>query len=308
MKDWPGKLLIETNHNLLIYIDMSTSTLGRGLGSLIPSKRTKQSLNSKDITGPKELVHEVEINKIQPNPLQPRQNFDRNLLEDLMNSIKVHGIIQPLVVFEDGGGYQLITGERRLRAAKVLGLEKVPVVVRNASEQEKLELALVENVQRQNLNPIERAYGYQRLIDEFNLTQEEVAKKVGQSRVAVTNTIRLLALPAEMQKALQEEKITEGHAKALLGIVTSDERRRLFKEILKNKLSVRLTESQVRKAAVKKHTRQKTIDPNLQDKVDVLQQSLGTKVEIKKQGGQGTIGIHFYSAEELHEIINKIIK
>lgn len=287
---------------------MSTGTLGRGLGSLIPSKSTKQSLNSEDITGPKELIHEVEINKIQPNPLQPRKNFDRNLLEDLINSIKVHGIIQPLVVFEDGNGYQLITGERRLRAAKVLGLKKVSVVVRSVTEQEKLELALVENIQRQNLNPIERAYGYQRLIDEFNLTQEEVAKKVGQSRVAVTNTIRLLVLPTEMQKALQEEKITEGHAKALLGVATSEERRRLFKEILKNKLSVRLTESQARKVSVKKYTRRKIIDPNLQDKVDSLQESLGTKVEIKKQGGQGTIAIHFYSAEELQELINKITR
>ncbi len=287
---------------------MSTSTLGRGLSSLIPLKSIKESLDNKDSVGLKERVYEVEVDKIQPNPRQPRQNFDRALLEDLINSIKVHGIIQPLVVFESSDGYQLITGERRLRAAKMLGLKKVPVVVRNASEQEKLELALVENVQRQNLNPIERAYGYQGLVDEFNLTQEEVAKKVGQSRAAVANTLRLLSLPDEIQKALQEEKITEGHAKALLGIVTSEERRRLFKEILKNKLSVRLAESQARKVTVRKHIRHKTIDPNLHEKEELLQESLGTKVEIKKKGGQGTITVHFYSAEELQEIISKITK
>lgn len=287
---------------------MSTSTLGRGLNSLIPSKTIKHDLEDK-ISGQHENILEISTESIKPNPHQPRQKFDRDMLEDLINSIKVHGIIQPLVVYKDGGDYKLIAGERRHRAAKVLGLAKVPVVIRTASEQEKLELAIVENIQRQSLNPIEKAYGYKKLSDDFNLTQDEVAHKVGQSRVAVTNTIRLLSLAPDIQEALKDGKITEGHAKVLLSVVTPDEQKRIFKDIVSNKLSVRKAESRVRQVKVKKHTR--TIDsgdPNLINKQEALQESLGTKVEIKENNGQGTVSIHYYSKEELSEIINKIVK
>jgi len=287
---------------------MNKSTLGRGLSSLISPKSIKENLEEKGIGGPGDQIEKAEVDKIQPNPHQPRQNFDRDSLEDLINSVKIHGIIQPLVALKVGDRYQLITGERRLRAAKILGLKKVPVMVRSASEQEKLELALVENVQRLNLNPIERAYGFQRLIDEFNLKQEEVARKVGQSRAAVANTLRLLTLPIEMQQALQAGKLTEGHAKALLGVKSESDRHKLFKEILRNKLNVRLAESQARKVTVRKHARRISKDPNLQEKEELLQESLGTRVEINKKGQQGTINIHFYSGEELQEIIRKITK
>lgn len=286
---------------------MSKSTLGRGLNSLIPSKKIRTDLEEEVISaGSGEQIQEIAIDKIEPNPHQPRQNFDRASLEDLINSMKVHGIIQPLVALRTEKGYQLITGERRLRAAKILDLKKVPVVIRSASEQEKLELALVENVQRQNLNPIERAHGYRQLIDEFGLKQEEAGRKVGQSRAAVANTLRLLTLPKVIQKALQEGKITEGHAKVLLSVESEDEREKIFRQILKDSLSVRVTEIQARKVTVRKHKRRVSQDPNILEKEELLQESLGTRVEINKKGHQGTINIHFYSGEELQEIIKKI--
>ncbi len=287
---------------------MSTSSLGRGLSSLIPSKVIKEDVEAR-ISGKHENILELKTENIKPNPHQPRKKFDRDMLEDLINSIKIHGIIQPLVVYKDGNDYCLIAGERRHRAAKVLGLEKVPVVIRTATEQEKLELAIVENIQRQNLNPIEKAYGYKKLADDFNLTQEEVAKKVGQSRVAVTNTLRLLTLPENIQEAIKDEKITEGHAKVLLGVNSPEEQKNIFKDIISNKLSVRKTESKVKKIRVRKHIRTiVTGDPNIIEKQDALQESLGTKVELKQNNGQGTITIHYYSKEELNEIINKITK
>lgn len=282
---------------------MNRSSLGRGLSSLIPPRNAEAS---EDMAQSATIgVHEIPIGDIQPNPHQPRVHFDRASLDDLVSSIKVHGIIQPLVVIRSRVGYQLIAGERRLRAAKIVGLKKVPAVIRSATEQEKLELAIVENVQRQSLNPIERARGYQRLIDEFTLTQEEVGKKVGQSRVAVTNALRLLTLPNDMQEALIEGKLTEGHAKALLAVESPVERERLFKEIVKGGVSVRVAESQAWKVSVKQHSR-RSKDPNIREKEDALQLALGTKVEVKKRGQHGTIVIHFYSAEEFQSVIKNI--
>ncbi len=287
---------------------MSNSALGRGLGSLIPSKSIKENI-SEEISGNKEKIFEVEVARIKPNPHQPRHHFDREMLEDLVNSIKEHGIIQPLVVYEVGDNYELIAGERRLRASKIIGLPKVPVVVRTVTEQEKLELAIVENVQRQNLNPIEKAYGYQRLTDEFNLTQEDVSKKVCQSRTAVTNSLRLLTLSTEIQKALQEGKLTEGHAKVILGVKDVEQQKKLFKEILSGNLSVRKTEAKAGKVIVKKHIRTRHAkDSNMLEKEELLQEFLGTKVEINHQKGKGAITIHFYSKEEFQEIIRKIVK
>lgn len=276
------------------------STLGRGLSSLIPT--------SGGAGASKDGVNEVSVEQIQSNPHQPRQNFDQASLEELVDSIKEHGILQPLIVLPVKSGYQLIAGERRLRAAKMLGLKKVPVVVRSATEQQKLELAIVENVQRQNLSPIERALSYQSLVDEFSMTQEEVAKKVGQSRAAVANTLRLLSLPEHMRKSLLEGRITEGHAKALLSVTDEKKRDKLFKEVSREQLSVRGTESRAKHVSVKRHSRQIKSDPNLKVKEDLLQESLGTRVELKRSGGGGSITVHFYSSEELNEIIRKIIE
>lgn len=283
------------------------SSLGRGLAALIPSKIDKDLVETKEILGPSEKIVMLDVNAIQGNPHQPRKDFDRAYLDDLMNSIKVHGIIQPLVVSKTPAGYQLVVGERRWRAAKALSMKKVPVIVRSVSEQEKLELALVENVQRRNLNPIERAWGYQRLINEFNFTQEEMGKKVGQSRAAVTNSLRLLTLPEEMQKALTDGRITEGHAKVLLGVKSEQERDRLFKEILRHSLTVRDTE-RARTVVVKKHLRRISKDSKIEAQEQKLREVLGTKVVINKSGQRGRIVIEFYSEEELGEIIKKIIK
>lgn len=286
---------------------MVKRSLGRGLGSLIPPKSVSSSVTQEaDSIDSGERILEVSVDQIKTNPHQPRQQFDRESLEGLINSIKVHGIVQPLVVVKIQGGHELIAGERRLRAAKMLGLKRVPVVVRTASEQEKLELALVENVQRQDLNPIEKASGYQLLVDEFNLTQEEVGNKVGQSRAAVANTLRLLSLPATIQNAISEGELTEGHAKVLLSVSSDRDREKLFKEILNTKLSVRATEGKVKKSTVRKHTRRTSKDPNLLEKEEQLQATLGTRVEIVKKGNSGHVMIHFYSGEELQEIINKI--
>ena len=284
-----------------------SGTLGRGLGSLIPS-RSSQAGPTQQKAGGGEQIHQIEANSIQPNSNQPRRHFDGAAQDDLIKSIKIHGIIQPLIVVEARGQYQLIAGERRLRAAKALGLKTVPAVIRSATNQQKLELAVVENVQRQNLNPLEKAHAFKQLIDEFNLTQEEVAKKVGQNRATVTNTLRLLQLPEEIQKVLGEGKISEGHAKVLLGISSEEERLRIFKEILKNNLSVRSTETQAQRVTVRKHSRVFRKDANLRDQEEKLQDALGTKVEIKKSGQQGTVLVHFYSSEELQEIIRKITK
>ncbi|MFZ6036420.1 MAG: ParB/RepB/Spo0J family partition protein [Patescibacteria group bacterium] len=279
---------------------MNTTTLGRGLNSLIPPVPGQAAGSSAD------AVLQVPVERIKPNSQQPRQQFDHDALEDLVQSIKEHGIIQPLVVIADGGQYQLIAGERRLRAAKILGKKKVPAIVRTATEQQKLELALVENVQRQNLNPIDKAVGYQRLIDEFNMTQDAVAKQVGQSRAAVANAVRMLSLPRPVQEALADGRLTEGHAKVLLSVRNEAERDRLFKEIMEKKLTVRVAESQARRVTVRTHTRRTQADPNLAAQEDRLREALGTKVELRRSGGQGTITIHFYSAEELTAIIKKI--
>ncbi len=276
-----------------------TQTLGRGLGSLIPGADNTSTIPSDD------AVKEIDIKVITPNTQQPRENFDRDSMEALINSIKEHGIIQPLVVVKEGNAYQLIAGERRFRAAKMIGLQAVPAVVRTASEQEKLELALVENVQRQNLNPLEKAYGYHRLIEEFGITQEQVGKRVGQSRAAISNTLRLLTLPTEIQQALRDVRITEGHAKVILGVKDPAEQKKIFRHILDNKLSVRSTEQAARKVTVRKH-RRTSKDPNLAAHEQSLEEALGTKVDIDKKGQQGTVRIHFYSADDLKEIIRKI--
>ncbi len=210
-------------------------TLGGGLQSLIPKKPTGGQVNliqqKKDEV---KTLAEIEIYKIKPNPHQPRKNFDKGKLQELADSIKEHGILQPLVVTKDKENtYQLIAGERRLNAAKLIGLTKVPVIIRDSSEQEKLELALVENIQRDGLNPIERAYAFKKLVDEFNCIQADVAKRVGKSRETVANTIRLLDLPAEIQRAILEDKISEGHGRVILSLPDIEKQILLFKSIFR---------------------------------------------------------------------------
>ena len=280
--------------------------LGKGLSSLIPKKIIQEVLpkDSKALPG-EEMVMQIPVDKIKANPHQPRTDFNHESLEDLISSIKEHGILQPLIVTLDADGYQLITGERRLRAAQVLEFKTVPAIVREAEEQQKLELALVENLQRKNLNPIEEAVAFQRLIDEFNLTQEEVGKKVGKSRTAITNTLRLLTLPTDIQKALINEQINYSIARVIVGL-PPEQRMPFFKKVLKQDLTVRAVEGEAKKVAVKRHFRQVQKDPIVLAKEAELQQAIGTKVSIKKSGSSGQIIIEFYSDEELSELVRRI--
>lgn len=279
--------------------------LGKGLHSLIPPKGGGAT-QSKD-----EGVLNIEIGKIKPNPHQPRKKLNKARLQELADSIKEHGILQPLVVSKTGDNYQLIAGQRRLEAAKIAGLSKVPVIIRDSSDREKLELALVENLQRDNLNPIERAYAFKKLIDEFNFIQEDVAKRVGKSRETVANTLRLLELPAEIQRAILENKISEGHGRVILALPNIEKQLLLFKEIVKNKLSVRQTEVLVKKIAAglpKKLRIKSRKDPYLRDLEDKLSNALGTRVKLTRKGKKGKLTIEFFSQEELDSIIDKILK
>jgi ParB family chromosome partitioning protein len=260
-----------------------------------------------DVATPKLLEdNEVEIVKISPNPHQPRFHFDETKLQELSNSIKEHGIIQPIVVSRNGDKFEIIAGERRFQAAKLAGLLKVPVIVRDVTEQQKLELAIIENIQRHDLNPVEEAKSYQKLIDDFDLSQEEAALKLGKSRSTVANKLRILTLPVEIQKALMENKITEGHAKAILAIENSEKQKALFDLILKSGLTVRQTENKTKEVSVRTHKRLVSVDPEQKALEDNLSQALNTKVKLQKSGTGGKIVIEFYSEEELRNIAENI--
>lgn len=306
--------------------------LGRGLASLIPPKRKSDDgsadspfkkapisyappavssqaavSGAETANGKNGSVMEVSTGKIVPNPHQPRLHFDEAKLEELAQSIREHGILQPLVVTQDGDRYELIAGERRLQAAKRAGLEKVPVIVKSVGEQEKLELAIIENIQRHNLNPIEEAKAFLRLIDEFGLQQEAVAHKMGKSRSAVANTLRLLHLPIEIQRAVSEGKISEGHAKALLAIENPEKQRAVFDLIIREELTVRETESRVRSISVKPHVRSAvSLNPDIVSRMEHLTQLLGTKVKIAPSGKGGKVLIEYYSPEDLDGLLKRL--
>jgi ParB family chromosome partitioning protein len=289
--------------------------LGRGLNSLIPSKNHFPKDVSQAIEKHLELsdnnftekVLNIPTAKIQSNPKQPRQNFDVKNLEELVGSIHEYGIIQPLIVTKtESGDYELIAGERRLRAARALNLKTVPAIIRKAREQEKLEIALIENIQREDLNALEKAYAFQKLADEFSLTQEQIARKLGMSRAAVSNTLRLQNLPDEIKRALLGNKIDEGHARAILGLSGEREQLRFFKKILNSNLSVRDIEGRVKKVKIKQGKIK--ADPLISSREEALRDYLGTKVEIKKRAGQGKILIHFFSNEEFSGVVKKILK
>jgi len=286
--------------------------LGRGLSSLIPQKVNKVAVTSSgdaviNVTSAsdKGKVLQLKPEQIGLNPMQPRKNFNEHQLHELVESVKQYGIIQPLIVTQKNGKYELIAGERRLRAAKALGLATVPAIVRQADEQQKLELALVENLQREDLNAIETAIAYRKLIDEFNLSQEELAVKVSRSRPVVTNTLRFLNLPEEIQNALIEGKITEGHAKIIVGLETEAQQFALYKKILLNKMSV---DQSLKETRVMGGTKQARIKINYadKDKEFAFRQFFGTKAEVKRKGKGGEVVIYFYSDEELGELVAKI--
>ena len=239
--------------------------------------------------------------------LQPRRNFSELQQSELATSIKQYGVIQPLIVTQKNGQYELIAGERRLRAAKVLGLPLIPVIIRQASEQQKLEVALVENLQREDLNPIEAAVAYRKLIDEFNLSQDELALRLSKSRPVIANAIRLLNLPEEIQTALIEGRINEGHAKTIAGLENEVKQMALFKKILRGQMTV---SDAVKETRVMGGTKQARIKINYadKDKEFAFRQFFGTKAEIKRKGKGGEVIIYFFSDEELGELTNKIKK
>jgi ParB family chromosome partitioning protein len=275
--------------------------LGKGLGALIPISEPSPS--------------EVPVDAIEPNPLQPRQSIATEALEELAASIREHGLIQPLIVSQQDAEtqrYQLIAGERRLEAAKLAGLIRVPVIIREATPQEMLELALVENIQRADLNPLEQATAYRHLMDDFDLTQEQVAERVGKSRVAVANSVRLLRLPDEIKSSLAQGQITEGHARAVLGLDEPDEQQKVWKTILKRGLSVRQTEETVRRLAAGPKPKPKHPDqppsPETKALEDKFREALGTKVQLFRSKRGGRLVIHFYSEEDLQTIYDLVVK
>jgi len=270
--------------------------LGKGLDSLIPM--------SDDPSGKKqeEKKHTLDIFKIKPNPHQPRKKFNEEELNELADSIKEHGVIQPLVISKVNDEYILIAGERRLRASRIAGLREVPVILRDTKEIEMIEIALIENIQRSDLNPLEEAVSYRKLIDEFSLTQEDISKKVGKARSTVANTLRLLQLPVEAKQALRDGKITEGHARAILALTSVEQQLGLLNSILSGKLNVRQAESRITEA---KQTKKDNDVIALEDELSNL---LGTKVKIKRSGKGGKIAIEYYSDEELERIVNEIKK
>jgi ParB family chromosome partitioning protein len=254
---------------------------------------------------------EVQVGAIRPNPMQPRTGMDREALTELAASIREHGLIQPLIVTQVGPGqYQLIAGERRWQAAQLAGLATVPVIVKEATPQQVLELALVENIQRADLSPLEEANAFQQLVEDFGLTQEQVAERVGKSRVAVTNTLRLLRLPPEVQQALVSGDIHEGHARALLALPTPEAQTSALRVVTKRALSVRQTEELVRRLmAPARLDRPKTpLPPETAALEERFRQRLGTKVDLhRSRKGAGRLVIHFFSEEELQAIYEAIV-
>ncbi len=262
--------------------------LGRGLSALIPSGNNSGLL-------------EIALERISPNPRQPRTIMKEEALAELADSIRQHGILQPLIVTRAGSGYTLIAGERRWRAAQLAGLRTVPAVIKDSSPQQLLELALVENIQRQDLGPLEEATAYRQLLEELGLTQEEVARRVGKSRSAVANSLRLLNLPPEAKTALEEGRITEGHARTLLSLPTTEQQLTLLATLLAGGVTVRQAEEAARRDSAKRPPeRKKSVE--VADLENRLREALRTKVELHRGRKGGRVVIHFYSDEELEGI------
>lgn len=280
---------------------MNRKALGRGLGALLSSDSTVD-------LGPEPT--EVEVDLIQPGPMQPRTHFDEGSLEGLADSIRTHGIVQPLLVRRQGDRYELIAGERRWRAARLAGLSKVPVVVKEVPDQDLLEIALIENIQREDLNPIEEAQAYKRLIENVGLTQEALAARVGRDRSYITNYLRLLKLPDDLQQLVIEGRLSTGHARTILGLAHADLQRRIARQVIDGALSVRATEHLVRKAVEGSPAKTASaVDPNIRAAETKLRRALGTQVKIVQLRGEGPgkIEISFFSNQDLDRIYNLLL-
>ncbi len=276
--------------------------LGKGLGALIPEFET---------VGEKNLFY-CAIEEIRPNRSQPRKYFDESKLGELTESIREKGILEPLIVRKVEDGYELIVGERRWRAAQKAGLKEVPVIVKEVSDREVLELSLIENLQREDLNPIEEAEAYKQLIDEFNISQEELSKRIGKDRTTITNTLRLLKLPSEIKEYIKKNDITQGHARAILSLENRDRQKQLCELIINKTLSVREAEAIAKRWSVKQKRRgtekkKEDIDIQIKNLQDSLRLRLGTKVNIYPSGKRGRITIEYYSFDDLERIVDTIL-
>ena len=278
---------------------MERKALGKGIGALIPEKES--------VAEDKSLY--VKLDKIKPNPFQPREHFDNQGMEELIQSIKEKGIIQPVVARRRGDYYELIAGERRFRAAQFLHLSEIPVIVKEAEDLDSLELSLIENIQRQDLNPIEEAHAYRYLIDKFKVTQEKVSEVLGKSRTSVANTLRLLNLPQEIQEEIRKGRISFAHGRTLLELEDANQQRRLTQEIISKGLSVRELESLVKKhrpKISKSRMQAGAYQPHLTVFIEELQHVLATKVRVVQKKKRGHITIEFYSQEDLERIVKRI--
>ncbi len=281
-------------------------SLGRGLGALITptNKVSNQVSHTSEVEG---KIWFIPVTKISPDPKQPRKHFKQEELDQLAASIKEHGVLQPLLVVEKiDGGYELVAGERRWRASQLAGLTTVPVLIKQWANQQKLEVSLIENIQRENLNPLEEAFAYKRLIEEFNLTQQQVADRVNKSRSAIANAVRLLDLPDPVQAALVEGKINSGQARALLSLVTPQEQLNMLASMMGEKMTVRDLEREANKQKVL-NNRPLRKDPNILFLEDKLRAELGTKVNISQKGDRGTISIDYYSQDDLKRLVKKLL-
>lgn len=297
----------------------SKKGLGKGLDSLIPmgseieniTKPVKKAKNEPKTN--ENGVIELKVNQIEPNREQPRKNFDEDALQELADSIKKHGIIQPLVVQKKGEYYEIIAGERRWRAAKIAGLKHIPVVIKDYSEQEMVEIALIENIQRQDLNPIEEAMAFKQLMQEYDLKQDELAERVSKSRTAVTNSMRLLKLPQKIMEMVINNELSSGHARTLLSIEDADLQIKVAELVILKQMSVRETENYVKKLQNNKNKSKDTKNTDndfvYRDIENRIKEIVGTKVKVNhKNNGKGKIEIEFYSDDELERIYDLFLK
>ena len=293
---------------------MAARGLGKGLDALIPSASNepkKAKIKEKEI-GLEKPDSIVDINKVEPNREQPRKNFDEDALLELAESIKQFGLLQPILVQDRKTYYEIIAGERRWRASKIAGLKEVPVIIRNYSEQEIVEISLIENIQREDLNPIEEAQAYKRLMNEFNLKQDEIAERVSKSRTAVTNSMRLLKLCDEVQQMIINDMITTGHARAIISIENPEEQYALAQKIFDEKMSVRDVEKYIKnmnKPVKEKKKLNKSLEVIYQEREEVLKQALSTKVSVNGKGdGTGKIEIEFFSHDDFDRLMEILTK
>jgi ParB family chromosome partitioning protein len=273
--------------------------LGKGIGALIPEKEITVQGN----------IPQLKLEQIRPNPFQPREEFDIQGLEELTQSIREKGIIQPILVRRRGDYYELIAGERRFRAAQMLKLEEIPAIIKDVEDEDSLEISLIENIQRQDLNPIEEARAYKYLIDKFNLTQERVSEVLGKARVSVTNTLRLLNLPQEVQEEMRKGRISFAHGRALLEVTDANQQRRLAQQIISNRLSVNELENLIKQHRPKTSgpkNKRTSGEPYVAVLEEELQHILATKVRIIKRKKRGHITVEFYSQEDLERIVKRM--